>query len=111
LLEGDWYFTGHYPGFPVFPGVLIVEHLAQVAAAYAALRFKNESTTEAQPVYFIEIESAKFRKPVKPGDTIISSVMHVKTTRSIEQFECKAMVGETLVTNCNIKAMLAPKTS
>src|ERR1700720_448545 len=60
-------FLGHFPGNPVFPGVLLIEGMAQTAGAICILAQAKEAT--APRVYFLPIDKAKFRKPVLPGDT------------------------------------------
>src|SRR5216110_2179647 len=60
-------FMGHFPGNPVFPGVLIIEGMAQTAGVLCNLSTGSDSST---PVYFLTIDKAKFRKPVVPGDTL-----------------------------------------
>src|SRR5262245_53506782 len=61
-------FQGHFPGNPVFPGVLLIEGMAQTAGAICALTQIHEEVSKQ--VYFLTIDKAKFRKPVVPGDTI-----------------------------------------
>ena len=61
------FFQGHFPGSPVMPGVLIIESMAQVGGF---LVFKTLSEREGKLVYFMGIEHARFRKPVRPGDQL-----------------------------------------
>src|SRR5512147_891411 len=60
-------FLGHFPGNPVFPGVLLIEGMAQTAGAICILSTKVDGP---RTVYFMTIDKAKFRKPVTPGDTV-----------------------------------------
>jgi len=60
-------FQGHFPGFPIMPGVLIVEGMAQASSILAKRRLNLDSNTN---VLFLSIERAKFRKPVLPGDLL-----------------------------------------
>src|SRR5215470_4627866 len=64
------HFQGHFPGQPVMPGVLIVEAMAQTAGAICLKKTAEEKQTAEGPsaVYFMTIDSAKFRRPVVPGD-------------------------------------------
>lgn len=103
LKEGDSYFAGHFPGHPVMPGVLIVEAMAQTCAILVA-----DSTKEAEGkiVYFTSIESAKFRKPVVPGDTLQLKVKKLQNKRSLYKFEATAYVGDKVVTEAVISAMI-----
>jgi beta-hydroxyacyl-ACP dehydratase FabZ len=61
------FFQGHFPGAPVMPGVLIIEAMAQVAGV---MIYRNLPDREKKLIYFTGIESAKFRRPVVPGDQL-----------------------------------------
>jgi 3-hydroxyacyl-[acyl-carrier-protein] dehydratase len=103
LKEGGSYFEGHFPGHPVMPGVLIIEAMAQTCAILVADSMKE---AEGKIVYFTSIESAKFRKPVAPGDTLHFKVKRLQNKRNLYKFETKAYVGDTLVTEAVISAMI-----
>ena len=64
------FFSGHFPHYPVMPGVLIIEALAQ-AAAILTLRTANLTTNDDSLYYFVGIDGARFKKPVQPGDQLI----------------------------------------
>ena len=99
------FFIGHFPNNPVMPGVLIIESLAQVAAVCVLSKNIEENAT----VYLMSVESAKFRKPVTPGDTLTLQV-NVKNTRLRTcKFECIAYVSEEKVAEATILAMLQKK--
>lgn len=102
----EWFFQGHFPGKPVFPGVLMVEALAQTAAV---LVMKTLDINEEKLVYFMSVEEAKFRKPVVPGD-----VMHLKVTKErnrgpVWKFQGQVYVGDTLVAEAIFSAMIVDK--
>lgn len=101
------FFQGHFPGFPVMPGVLIIEAMAQVAAIMAYLTQGKEAGDKVS--YFMAIDNARFRKPVKPGDTLRIEVETLFNKRGIWSVAAKAYVGETLVTEAELKATLADK--
>lgn len=103
LEEGDTHFAGHFPGHPVMPGVLIIEAMAQTCAVIVADSMKE---AEGKIVYFTSIESAKFRKPVVPGDKLELRVKKLQNKRTLYKFEGKAYVGDTLVTEAVISAMI-----
>ncbi|GHF28465.1 3-hydroxyacyl-[acyl-carrier-protein] dehydratase FabZ [Kordiimonas sediminis] len=97
------FFQGHFPGKPVMPGVLILEAMAQTAGVMAML---SQTEAAGKTVYFMGIDGAKFRKVVGPGDTL---QMKVKTTRgggSVWKFDAEAYVGDTLVTQAKLTAMM-----
>lgn len=100
------FFQGHFPGFPVMPGVLIIEAMAQVAAILA---YHNAADAKEKVSYFMAIDNARFRKPVKPGDTLRIEVETLFYKRGIWSVAAKAYVGETLVTDAELKATLSDK--
>ena len=88
-------FTGHFPNMPVFPGVLILEAMAQATGLLAFKTFG--APTENELYYFASIDKAKFRKPVVPGDQMILEVEFIKERRGIALFNGIAKVdGETV---------------
>ena len=101
------FFQGHFPGFPVMPGVLIIEAMAQVAAIMAYLNSGKES--DGKVSYFMAIDNARFRKPVKPGDTLRIEIDTIFHKRGIWSVAGKTYVGETLVTEAELKATLADR--
>ena len=97
------FFQGHFPDFPVMPGVLIIEALAQVACILGIKIMNKEGQTS---VFFTGIDGAKFRKPVVPGDQLRLELTKIKQRGTLFRFEGKAFVGDTLATECTIQAML-----
>ena len=103
------HFVGHFPGRPVMPGVLIVEGIAQTAGAICVA-----SMGEVRPplVYFMTIDEAKFRRPVVPGDVLEYHVKKLKQRRNIWRFAGEAKVGDKLVAEAIVSAMMGePQTS
>ena len=99
----DPYFQGHFPGRPVFPGVLIVEALAQLGGVLAI----RSSSVEGSPiVYLTGIDKAKFRKPVIPGDQIRLEVQVIKRRPPFWKMQGKAFVGSDLVCEAESTAMM-----
>lgn len=99
------HFQGHFPGAPVMPGVLIVEAMAQTAAALVISTLGAEA--EGKLVYFMTIDNARFRRQVVPGDQLR---MHVQKTRSrarVWKFDGKAYVGDALAAEASFGAMIA----
>jgi 3-hydroxyacyl-[acyl-carrier-protein] dehydratase len=101
------FFQGHFPGHPVMPGVLIIEAMAQVAAIMAYLASGSNSDNKVS--YFMAIDNARFRKPVKPGDTLRIEIETIYNKRGVWSVAGKTYVDDTLVTEAELKATLADK--
>ncbi len=97
------FFQGHFPGFPVMPGVLIIEALAQTACILGLKILKLEGKGS---VFFTGIDGAKFRKPVTPGDQLRMELLKIKQRKSLFRFEGKAFVDDVLAAECTIQAMM-----
>lgn len=100
-------FMGHFPDNPVMPGVLIIEALAQVSAILAA-KFLNIKQEEQQ-VFLMTINEAKFRKIVRPGDTIFLKSEVVQHRANVWKFSAKAEVDGAIASECNLMAMIKNK--
>ena len=97
-------FTGHFPDNPIFPGVLIIEGMAQTAGVVCVMAMGGPRNTQ---VYFMTIDKAKFRKPVIPGDTIEYHVTKITRKRNIWWFRGEAKVAGQLVAEAEIGAMIS----
>jgi len=95
------YFQGHFPGFPVMPGVLIVEALAQVGAV--AILSKEEN--KGRLAFFAGIDGCRFRGQVRPGDTLRLEVEITRLKGSIGKGSAKALVDGKVV--CEAELMFA----
>jgi 3-hydroxyacyl-[acyl-carrier-protein] dehydratase len=100
------FFQGHFPGHPIMPGVLIIEAMAQVGGILAMLtdKISNDKVT-----YFTGIDNARFRKPVVPGDVLRLELELINCRRGLYCFQGKAYVGDTLVTEAELKATFASR--
>ena len=100
----EWYFQGHFPAEPVMPGVLIIEAMAQTAAVLVVASLGREN--EGRLTYFMSIESARFRKPVVPGDVIRIPVEKQRRRGSVWRFGGRAEVDGTIVAEAVYTAMI-----
>jgi 3-hydroxyacyl-[acyl-carrier-protein] dehydratase len=98
------YFQGHFPGKPVMPGVLLIEAMAQTAAVVVVHALGPQS--EGKLVYFMSVESARFRKPVVPGDTLYVHVSKQRSRGNVWKFAGEAKVNGTLVAEAVYAAMI-----
>ncbi|ADM08564.1 UDP-3-O-3-hydroxymyristoyl N-acetylglucosaminedeacetylase/(3R)-hydroxymyristoyl-(acyl-carrier-protein) [Parvularcula bermudensis HTCC2503] len=98
------FFEGHFPQMPVMPGVLIIEAMAQTAAAYTA--YVEEIDTEGKVVLFMGIEKAKFRHPVFPGEQLRIETKIASKRPPVWRYEAKAYVNGKLATEASFGAML-----
>lgn len=100
-------FTGHFPDFPVMPGVLIVEAMAQLCGLLVASSL-NE-TADKKIIYFMAIDKAKFRKVVKPGDAIIMNAKVIQNRGNVWKFEASSQVDNQIVAESTLTAMVKDK--
>lgn len=99
------HFQGHFPSFAVMPGVLIVEAMAQTAGAL--VMHTLGWSTENRLVYFMTIEKARFRRPVRPGEMLRIPVRALRRRGPVWRFAGEAYVGETLCAEAEYSAMIA----
>ena len=103
-------FQGHFPGHPIYPGVMILEGMAQ---AGGILAFKSGGLSEEEikqkVMYFMSIDGAKFRSPVKPGDKLEYRISVKKLRKTLIVLDGEAWVDDTLVAQAELKAMIVDK--
>lgn len=102
------FFQGHFPGVPVMPGVLIIESMAQVGGV---LLFKTLPDRESKLVFFMGIENARFRKPVRPGDQLVIEMLIVRARSRVWKLNGKAYVDGNLVAEADIMFSLVERPS
>ncbi len=101
------HFPGHFPENPVMPGVLIIEALAQTGALLMSKTLNADISRTV--IYFIGVDKARFRKPVRPGDVLQMPVSIVKQSRGIFKFEGEARVNGVKVADATFSATSAEK--
>lgn len=99
-------FAGHFPGSPVFPGVMIIEAMAQTGAV---LLFREIPNRDEKLLYFTSIEEARFRRPVVPGDQLRLEATVLKYRMGYAKLQAVATVDGQVVAEATITSVLADK--
>lgn len=95
------FFNGHFPEFPIMPGVLITEAMAQ-AAGLLGFKMMNATPDDGTLYYFVGSDKLRFRQPVVPGDRLDLEARFISVKRGIWKFACRATVGDALVCSAEI---------
>jgi len=114
VTNNEWFFNGHFPNHPIMPGVLIIEALAQAAGVLVNFSYHHEQrlqnphhpADEPKLVYFMSVESAKFRNPVTPGGVLRLCVEKDKQRSTVWRFNGKAYFDDKLATEGQFTAMI-----
>ncbi len=103
----EYFFTGHFPGKPIMPGVLVIEAMAQVGGILARLSQPESMTNnEDSAIYFAAIDKVKFRKPIFPGDQIIFELTAIRKGSRIWKMRGTAMVNKEIAAEAELLAAL-----
>ena len=108
---GEPVFQGHFPDHPIYPGVMIIEGMAQAGGvlAFKSMSDEQQDGIANKVVYFMSIDGAKFRHPVRPGDRLEYHLEVVKHKGNIWVLSGKAYVREILACEAELKAMIVDK--
>jgi 3-hydroxyacyl-[acyl-carrier-protein] dehydratase len=101
------HFQGHFPNYPVMPGVLIIEAMAQTAALVVVESLGKDA--EGKVVYFMTIDNARFRKPVTPGDALHIHVNKIQSRANVWKFTGEARVDGKVCAEATFSAMITDK--
>jgi 3-hydroxyacyl-[acyl-carrier-protein] dehydratase len=106
VTANEQFFQGHFPGAPVMPGVLQIEALAQVGAILALREFADR---DSKIPFFSGIESARFRKPVVPGDTLELEVIALRIGSKVQKMKGVARVDGQITAEAEIMSVIADR--
>jgi 3-hydroxyacyl-[acyl-carrier-protein] dehydratase len=98
------FFQGHFPGYPVMPGVLIVEAIAQTGAVLMSKSLDVD--VRGKTILFMSVDNCRFRQPVRPGDVIRMPVEVLRARGDVFKFRGRAVVGEKVAAEAEFAAMV-----
>lgn len=102
-------FQGHFPGHPIYPGVMIIEGMAQAGGILAFKSAENQEDLTNKVVYFMTIDKAKFRQPIRPGDRLEYRLNVIKHRGRIWVLKGEAYVDDVLAAEAELQAMIMDK--
>ena len=107
ISHSDPFLQGHFPGFPVMPGVLILEALAQLAGIHAVKTIFGQSDEEL--LMLTGIEKARFKKAAQPGDALLLEANLLARKSGMVKFSCSACLGDDIACTTTLSLFRAPK--
>ncbi len=102
------FFTGHFPGNPVMPGVLMIEAMAQAAGMLAHLAAETAGE-KGELYYLVKVDNARFSQIVVPGDQLVLEAIQKRIKRRMGWYECQASVNGKRVASCELLCSGKPK--
>jgi 3-hydroxyacyl-[acyl-carrier-protein] dehydratase len=99
------FFQGHFPGYPVMPGVLVIEALAQLASILA-WQISGRTPGDGTLIFFAGIDNARFRRQVLPGDQLVLESEVQRMVRGVGKFRVRAKVGDDVVAEADLLAAM-----
>ena len=100
----EGFFAGHFPDYPVMPGVLIVEAIAQTGAVLMSKSLDADVT--GKTILFISLDNCRFRQPVRPGDVLKMPVEVLRARADVFKFRGRALVGDKVAAEAEFAAMV-----
>jgi 3-hydroxyacyl-[acyl-carrier-protein] dehydratase len=98
------FFQGHFPDYPVMPGVLLIEAMAQTGAVLMSKSL--EVDTAGKAIFFMSADNCRFRQPVRPGDVVRMPVRVVRHRGDVFKFAGQCLVGDKVAAECEFAAMV-----
>jgi 3-hydroxyacyl-[acyl-carrier-protein] dehydratase len=108
-LEKNDFFKGHFPDFPVVPGVVLVEAMAQVSGAAIVARNMLGGKDKEATFLLAAVDEVRFRRPVRPGDKLVTVVTNIKVGSKLGAFSLKGYVEGELAAEAKVKCILGEK--
>lgn len=102
------YFAGHFPGYPVMPGVMIIEAIAQTGGVLMSKSMDLDLTRKT--ILFMSLDNCRFRYPVRPGDVLRMPVDVLRARPEVARFKGRALVNDSLAAEVEFMAMVVERT-